>query len=249
MLNDEQSWVPHYVIPGNPGASLLWQRVNGIGGYMPPPPSAPLTQNEIDTIANWIANFDQTTVTVLAQPSNGGTVTGGGTFTIGSSRTISASANSGWTFVQWNDGNTAAVRTIIVPSCDVTYTAFFQSQGPPTAAFFMGEIPLGNGVYYLQFNGTPFGLYVYLSDRRWIYHFDMGYEYWFDANDGQRGIFFYDFTSGHFFYTSPTFGFPYLYDFNLHTVLYYYPDPAHPAHYTRNPRYFYNFATHQIITM
>jgi len=43
--------------------------------------------------------------------------------------------------------------------------------------------------------------------------------------------------------------FPYLYDFSLNAVLYYYPDPAHPGRYTRNPRYFYNFATHQIITM
>ena len=118
------------------------------------------------------------------------------------------------------------------------------------AAFFMGEISLGNGVYYLQFpNGTPFGYYAYLSDPHFIYHFDMGYEYWFDANDGHNGIFFYDFISSHFFYTSPSFPFPYLYDFSLNTVLYYYPDPNNPGRYTTNPRYFYNFATGQIITM
>ena len=120
----------------------------------------------------------------------------------------------------------------------------------PTAPFFMGEIPLGNGVYYLQFpNGTPFGYYSYLTDPRWIYHFDMGFEYWFDANDGHNGIYFYDFMSNHFFYTSPSFPFPYLYDFSLNTVLYYYPDPNRLGHYTTNPRYFYNFATGQIITM
>ena len=121
---------------------------------------------------------------------------------------------------------------------------------PPTAAFFMGEIPLGNGVYYLQLpNGNVFGYYSYLTDPRFIYHFDMGYEYWFDANDGHNGIFFYDFMSNHFFYTSPSFPFPFLYDFSLNTVLYYFPDPNHPGHYTTNPRYFYNFATGQIITM
>jgi hypothetical protein len=32
-------------------------------------------------------------------------------------------------------------------------------------------------------------------------------------------------------------------------VLYYYPDPNNPGHYTTNPRYFYNFATGQIITL
>ena len=88
-----------------------------------------------------------------------------------------------------------------------------------------------------------------MTDPRWIYHFDMGYEYWFDANDGQSGIYFYDNTSTHFFYTSPSFPFPYLYDFTLNTVLYYYPDTNNPGHYTTNPRYFYNFATGQIITM
>ena len=117
------------------------------------------------------------------------------------------------------------------------------------AAFFMGEIPLGNGIYYLQFpNGTPFGYYSYLADPHWIYHFDMGYEYWFDANDGRGGVFLYDVASNTFFYTSPSFPFPYLYDFSLNTLLYYFPDPNNPGHYTSNPRYFYDFATGQIIT-
>jgi hypothetical protein len=121
-----------------------------------------------------------------------------------------------------------------------------QTVHPP---FFTGEVSLGNGVYYIQFpNGTPFGYYAYLSDPRFIYHFDMGYEYWFDANDGHNGIYFYDFAANTFFYTSPSFPFPYLYDFGLNTLLYYYPDPQRPGHYTTNPRYFYNFATHQIIT-
>ena len=121
---------------------------------------------------------------------------------------------------------------------------------PTHPSFFTGEIALQNGVYYLQFpNGTPFGYYSYLTDQRFIYHFDMGFEYWFDANDGHNGIFFYDFASNHFFYTSPNFPFPYLYDFSLNTVLYYFPDPQRPGHYTTNPRYFYNFATGQIITM
>src|SRR5882724_5369923 len=52
---------------------------------------------------------------------------------------------------------------------------------PAHAPFFTGEVPLANGVYYLQFsNGTPFGYYTYLTDPRFIFHFDMGYEYWFD---------------------------------------------------------------------
>src|SRR5439155_1298730 len=133
-------------------------------------------------------------------------------------------------------------------------TEYFNTGGRYCAsihpAFFSGEVSLGNGVYYLQFpNGTPFGYYAYLTDQNFIYHFDMGFEYLFDANDANHGIFFYDFMSNHFFYTSPSFPFPYLYDFSLNSVLYYYPDPNNPGHYTTNPRYFYNFATGQIITM
>ena len=76
----------------------------------------------------------------------------------------------------------------------------------------------------------------------------MGYEYVFDANDGNAGVYLYDFASNDFFYTSLTFPFPYLYDFNLNSVLYYYPDTTNAGHYTSNPRYFYDFSTGSIIT-
>ncbi len=120
----------------------------------------------------------------------------------------------------------------------------------PHPAFFTGETPLTNGVYFLQFpaTGTVFGYYSYLSDPSYIYHDDLGYEYVFDAKDGQDGVYLYDFASSDFFYTSPTFPFPYLYDFNLKSVLYYYPSTTQTDHYTTNPRYFYDYATSTIIT-
>ncbi len=119
------------------------------------------------------------------------------------------------------------------------------------ASFFTGEIALQGGVYYLSFaNGKIFGYYNYnATDPRFVYHYDLGFEYWFEANDGANGIYFYDFKSGHFFYTSPTFSFPYLYDFTLKAFLYYYPDPTNPQRYNTNGvRYFYNFSTGQNIT-
>ena len=116
-------------------------------------------------------------------------------------------------------------------------------------AFFTGEKALSNGVYYLTFpNGNYFGYYSFLSDPHYIYHFDLGYEYVFDADDGNGGVVFYDFASGHFLYTSPSFGFPYLYDFTLQAFLYYYPDTTSAGHYTTNPRYFYDFSTGKAIT-
>ena len=116
--------------------------------------------------------------------------------------------------------------------------------------FFAGETQLDSEVYFLQFpNGNFFGYYSYLSDSAYIYHDDLGYEYVFDANDGLGGIYLYDYASSGFFYTSPTFGFPYLYDFSLGSVIYYYPDPNNADHYNTNGlRYFYVFNTGQIIS-
>ena len=120
---------------------------------------------------------------------------------------------------------------------------------PAPSAFFAGATPLSKGVYYLAFpSSNYFGYYSYLTDPHYIYHFDLGYEYIFDAGDENAGVYLYDFASGDFFYTSPTYPFPYLYDFNLGAILYYYPDTNRSGHYTTGPRYFYNTGTQQIIT-
>jgi len=124
------------------------------------------------------------------------------------------------------------------------------SSGGVHPAFFAGETALSNGVYYLALpNGNVFGYYSYLTDPNYIYHFDMGYEYMSDANDGHGGIYFYDSASGHWWFTSRDYPFPYLYDFSLSAVLYYYPDTQNAGHYTTNPRYFYNFGTSKIINL
>ena len=122
-----------------------------------------------------------------------------------------------------------------------------QNNGIP---FFNGAVSVGNGVSYLQFsNGNFFGYFSYLTDPKYIYHFDMGYEYVFDAKDNQNGVYLYDFASGTFFYTSPTFGFPYLYDFSRRSVVYYYPDPNNAGRYNTNGvRYFYDYNAKQVFT-
>lgn len=80
--------------------------------------------------ATYIANFEsdapnQYTITVLANNDDWGTVSGSGTYAAGSNVTISAVANSGYRFVQWNDGNTNATRTITV-NANATYIATFE---------------------------------------------------------------------------------------------------------------------------
>ena len=117
-------------------------------------------------------------------------------------------------------------------------------------AFFSGEVALSNGVYYLALpNGNAFGYYSYLPDARYIYHFDLGYEYVLDANDGVGGLYLYDFASADWWYTGRQYSFPYVYDFALSAYLYYYPDANNAGHYTTNPRYFYNFTTGAIIML
>jgi hypothetical protein len=124
------------------------------------------------------------------------------------------------------------------------------SGGGAHATFFNGEVALSNGVYYLQLsNGNIFGYYSYLTDTRYIYHFDMGYEFVVDANDGKGGVYLYDFASQHWWYTGAQYPFPYLYDFSLNAYVYYFPDSTSAGHYTTNPRYFNNFGNGAIITL
>ena len=56
--------------------------------------------------AEYVANFQLNTytITVTANPTNGGTVSGGGTYNHGQQATLTASANEGYTFTGWSDG-------------------------------------------------------------------------------------------------------------------------------------------------
>jgi hypothetical protein len=65
------------------------------------------------------------TVTTKVSPSGAGTVSGGGNYEYGKSVTLTAEANSGYTFSQWNDGVKTASRTVTVTG-NVTYTAVFE---------------------------------------------------------------------------------------------------------------------------
>ncbi len=76
---------------------------------------------------NATGSEDTAILTLAAAPSNGGSVTGAGTYPVGQSVQISASANGGYTFVKWSDGDTNATRTIEVTE-SLSLTATFQAQ-------------------------------------------------------------------------------------------------------------------------
>jgi hypothetical protein len=112
--------------------------------------------------------------------------------------------------------------------------------------FFAGSVNGGFGTQYLQFpHGNIFGYYGLLGSG-WMYHVDLGYEY---VSPGSGpDVYLWDLASGHWWYTD-TSSFPYLYDFNLNTWIYYFPNTTSPGQYTTSPRYFSNLTTAQIFTM
>lgn len=84
------------------------------------------TVNENATYTAYFAEVPVTyyTITTNVTPTGAGTVTGAGTYPEGATVTLTATANSGYTFSQWNDGNTQNPRTITVNG-NATYTATF----------------------------------------------------------------------------------------------------------------------------
>ncbi|MCR4812141.1 MAG: leucine-rich repeat protein [Bacteroidales bacterium] len=82
--------------------------------------------------ATYTAYFEiipQYTITVSSANSSMGSTTGGGTYNQGTSVTISATPNSGYRFVRWQDNNTTNPRTITVTG-NATYTAYFEANTP-----------------------------------------------------------------------------------------------------------------------
>ena len=82
-------------------------------------------------VANFQAQTQGYTITVSANPANGGTVTGGGTYQQGQSCTVSATPASGYTFLRWtengNQVSTNANYTFTVTG-NRTLVAQFQAQ-------------------------------------------------------------------------------------------------------------------------
>ena len=77
----------------------------------------------------------QYTISTSSSPSNGGTTTGGGTFNSGTSQTVRATANPGYTFVNWTE-NGAQMST------DVNYTFTLEKNRNLVANFQVAPVPV-----------------------------------------------------------------------------------------------------------
>jgi len=99
-------------------------------------------------------------VNIVINPTQAATPTGNGRHTIGDTVRIGAIANSGYTFVDWNDGVTTNPRDIIVLS-DTTFTANFSSNNAIADAEINATIVIaGKGIITAQnVKGGEFAIY------------------------------------------------------------------------------------------
>lgn len=132
---------------------------------------------------SFTAYFDINTYTITVQSSNTdrGSVTGGVTTEYLNTTTISATANYGYHFSHWNDGNTDNPRTVQVTD-NATYTAYFDYDQ------FSLTVQSDNTA---QGNVSGSGNYNYLSTRTITANPNYGYHFthWNDGNtDNPRTI-------------------------------------------------------------
>lgn len=84
-----------------------------------------ICNNIIDPCGDEVETY---TVTVSSADPTMGSVSEGGEVEEGDSFTFRATANDGYHFLRWNDGDTNAERTVVVTS-DTTFTAYFEADG------------------------------------------------------------------------------------------------------------------------
>jgi hypothetical protein len=159
---------------------------------------------------NFMAIFEiMHRVTVTANYSAWGNVTGTGNYAQDSNATINATPNTGYRFLQWNDGNTQNPRTITVTSDTnftanfeimhtVTITANYSARGSVTGT---GNCPHDSitiitatpnaGHRFLQWDDgntqSPRTITV-TSDTNFIAVFDVMHQITISANNSTRGI-------------------------------------------------------------
>ncbi|MBR5725822.1 MAG: dockerin type I repeat-containing protein, partial [Muribaculaceae bacterium] len=109
------------VATANTGYTFINWTKNGTVVSTNPTYSFTVTEN-----ASYVANFElkSYTITATADPIEGGTVTGAGTYNHGATATLTATANTGYTFINWTEDGTV-VSTEQTYSFSVTEDASY----------------------------------------------------------------------------------------------------------------------------
>ena len=111
-------------------ASNLWEFVAWNDGNTNHLRNVVLLGNTTYTAFFVNTNLATVPLLVLANPTNGGAVTGSGSYLVGTPVQIAATAASGWRFTQWDDAVTNNPRTVVVPVGGATNTADFVTSEP-----------------------------------------------------------------------------------------------------------------------
>ena len=119
------------------GASLSENR-----SYVSPKSGGPSTGTETPGGSSSEDVVTKYTLGLVASPAGGGTVTGAGEYEAGTEVAVKATANSGYTFKKWSDGDTNAERMVTVDG-DMSLTATFEA----TSAGGSGDDGDGDSAY------------------------------------------------------------------------------------------------------
>ena len=137
----------------------------------------------------YVANFNlptTCTVTVSANPTAGGTVSGGGNYSGGASCTLTATANWGYHFVNWTKGgavvSTSASYSFTVTELSAEYVANFApyvftvNGSGKKVAFSSGNLQYNanNGTYKWRFAEHQYDYLTTWNTASWIDHFGWG---------------------------------------------------------------------------
>ena len=144
-------------LTATPASGYQFESWKKNGSVVSTNPNYSFTVTENATYTAYFAEVPVTyyTITTEVTPAGAGTVNGGGTFAEGSSITLTATANEGYTFSQWQDGNTQNPRTITV-TANATYTATFTQDNyiiTVNASPTNGGTVTGGGAYH--YGDTP----------------------------------------------------------------------------------------------
>jgi hypothetical protein len=115
-------------VPNTGWAFVNWTALDGTVVSTLPANTIPMPASDLTLTANFV--MIDYTLTLVANPTAGGTVTGAGVYTFGQMVDVNAVPNTGWAFVNWTalDGSvvsTSPANTIPMPASDLTLTANF----------------------------------------------------------------------------------------------------------------------------
>ena len=113
-----------------------------------------IAANGCDSVVVRTLNVNHTaTITATANPTEGGSVEGTGSYDYGTEITLTATPNTGYTFVEWNDGITENPRNVTV-SRDSNFVANFATN-TYTLTYMDGNDVLGEQTYAFGATVTP----------------------------------------------------------------------------------------------